>query len=323
VWGGAMSGRLTYRPYREGDLPGLLRLWEEESGWGGLTPETWRRWYVETPHGPSLIVVALDGGEVVGQEVFTPARIVAEGREWPALRLSAPIIRKGLRSMSIRSVNHPAISLYIAGAIAGAAAGFALVYALPEHSWLPIFRWLHRFQDAEFGCVASPLDRATGRGGGRLIAVANAEFGPEFAGLWRSARAALGATCAVSRSPGWLEYKNRGHLVVEARAREGGALVGYAAIRKSDGLLVDLLARDPADLVDVLAAARDGLASLPEAPVGIGALKAMETPALRPALRELGFTPVDFTFAFVCDPLDPAIDPEAVAPGSWYLTPGD
>ncbi len=38
-----MSAAITYRPFQEKDLPGLLRLWEEESGWGALTPEQWHK----------------------------------------------------------------------------------------------------------------------------------------------------------------------------------------------------------------------------------------------------------------------------------------
>lgn len=41
------------------------------------------------------------------------------------------------------------------------------------------------------------------------------------------------------------------------------------------------------------------------------------------ALEALGFTPLDYDFAFVCTSLDPALPTEAIDPSRWYLTPGD
>jgi hypothetical protein len=49
----------------------------------------------------------------------------------------------------------------------------------------------------------------------------------------------------------------------------------------------------------------------------------MDTPALGPALRALGFTSVDYKFAFVCHTLDPRLPHEDELLSQWYLTPGD
>ena len=99
-----MQDQLTYRLFEDADLPGVLRLWDE-AGWGTLTPEQWREWFVDGPQGPSLVTVAIDErGEVVAQEVFAPSRAVVRGREIRALRLSAPILREQIRGESLRKI---------------------------------------------------------------------------------------------------------------------------------------------------------------------------------------------------------------------------
>jgi hypothetical protein len=323
-----MSGQLIYRLARDEDLPGLLRLWEEESGWGALTADQWRRWYVETPHGPCIVTVAEDTeGEVVGQEVFTPSRLHVDGLEVPALRLSAPILRKDLRRESLRKVDHPVIGLFMAGKEAAVAGGYGVIYALPEHAWLPFFRWcprwgLPRFADAELGCVATPVVPFPRGQVSNLVAGPIGPLGPEYEALWETARDAFHLRCAVVRSPEWIGYKNGGHISLEVRDPADGALAGYVAIARRTNLLVDMLARRPVDLGPVLAAAVRWLAARPadERPDQI---KAMETPVLSPALRELGFTPIDYTFALVCHALDPRLPAEDDLLGRWYAMPGD
>src|SRR5262245_58929456 len=323
-----MSGQLTYRLARDEDLPGLLRLWEEQSGWGGITADQWRRWYVQTPHGPCIVTVA-EGpeGEVVGQEVFTPSRLLIDGLEVRAFRLSAPILRKDLRRVSLRKVDHPVIGLFMAGKEAAIAGGYGLIYALPDHAWLPFFRWgprwgLPRFADIEFGCVAAPVIPPPRGEVSSLAAGPIGPLGPEYEALWETARDAFHFKCAVVRSSEWIGYKNGGHIGLEVRDPTDGALVGYVAIARRTSLLVDLLARRPEEVGPVLAATVRWLAARAagEQPDRI---KAMEPPVLRRALRELGFTPETYTFALVCHALDPRLPAEDDLVRRWYAMPGD
>jgi hypothetical protein len=317
---------LKYRLYQEDNFPGVARLWEEEAGWGRLTPEVWREWFVDTPYGPCLVVVALGPrGEVFGQSVFTPAEVQVGSRTVRALRLSAPILGKEVRSsLGLRSLHHPAVALWLTGAIAGASLGYDLVYALPDPMWLPFFQSLYRFASAEYRCLVAPLAGAEGGPSG-WPAGPLTEFGPEHEALWEAARARLPIHCGVRRTPGWLRYRNGAHLVVEVRDPREGVLAGYVSVQRQTGLVRDLVACRAAALAPVLEAARRWLAAQPEGPTRLqaNAIKVMEMPALEPALRELGFTPVDYHFAFVCDPLDPYLPAEAVDPGRWYVMPGD
>jgi hypothetical protein len=313
---------LAYRPFRDGDLPGVLRLWEEESGWGGISEERWRKWFVDRPDGPCLVMVAEDGGgQVAGQLVFAPTRIRLDGEEVAAVRVGAPIVHRDRRRRSVRHPEHPATRLYRAGAAAAAEQGFRLLYAVPEHGWLPFFRWLGGFAEADLACRAVSVRSAAAPGlAGGLRAAPGAGFGAEYDALWTQAAAAHPVHCGVRRDAASLRYRIGGHLVLEAREGVGGALAGYAAVNRRTGLLVDLLARTPGETTAVLAAA---LAALAEAPDAVPELKAMETPALGPALDALGFGPVDYRFAFVCTPLDPSLAAERIHPQRWYLAPGD
>lgn len=324
-----MTAALHYRLYQADDLPGVLRLWEAESGWGPITAEQWHKWYVDTPLGPCLVVVGVDEqGQIAAQKVFTPVPLLIDGQTQRALRISAPIVRHDMRRRSLRSPEHPIVGLFVVAAEAAAAAGYSVLYSLPEHGWLPFFRWVPRiglptFATAEYGCLALPIVSVAGAA--PLRAQPAAEFGAEFDALWQTAQARFPIVCGVTRSAAWLNYKNRGHLVLAVRVAATGALAGYVALKRQSGLLVDLLAREPDELPAVLAAAIGWLAEAREqgAPGAIEALTAMATPLLSPALRALNAVPVGYQFAFVCTPLSPALTAATIAPERWFVTPGD
>jgi hypothetical protein len=324
-----MTTPLSYRIYNEADLPGLLRLWEWHSDWGSLTPEIWKQWYVNTPHGACIVAVAANpDGEIVAQEVFTPSVISVGGTMLHALRLSAPIVHRDFRTATTRSRNHPVICLYNTAMKEAMRQGYRIVYALPDHAWLPFFRWHGMFQYTEFQCVAALVGSSSAAGDtdtADFLTQPAAEFGPEYTHLWSSAQASIPITCGVVRHPEWLRYKNGGHLTIEVRSRMDLALIGYCAVNRKSGLLVDLLARTDEDVVRVLRAAMEFLAGLAktQAPDAISEVRAMETPPLKSALRTLGFEAVDYMFAFVCTALDPGIASEDIYPERWYIMPGD
>lgn len=320
-----MAEPLTYRPYRPADFPAVARLWADEAGWGDLTPEIWRQWFEDTPHGPCPVFVATTAaGEVVGQLVFTPAEVRSGDRILKGLRLSAPIIRAEYRTAAIRSVSHPAIMLWLTGTITCAARGFQLVYALPDRAWLPFFRAVGRFQVAEFPCLAAALHKPPVPPAGLLARQVHG-LGDEHAAVWAEARNRFPIRCGVERTAGWLRYRNGGHRAVEVRDGATGSLVGYVAVHPKHGLLMDAIAVEPDALPGVLAAAAQALANpaAGEPPAGIDAIKAMAGPGITPALVAAGFVAVDFQFGLVVDVLDPDLDPTSVAPELWYSMPAD
>ncbi len=328
-----MQEQLTYRLFDDGDLPGLLRLWEE-AGWGTLTPEQWREWFVHGPQGPSLVTVGIDKrGQVAAQEMFAPSRAVVGGREVRALRVSAPILREEIRNGSLRDGAHPIYGLLKAGETAAAAHGFSVIYSLPECGWLPVFRimprvGIPRYGEAAYGCVSLPLEAASApeidcaaRGFDTCGVV---EFCEEYEDLWRQAKENFPIDCGVVRDTAWLRFRNSGRITVEVRESTTGQLVGYSATKKQTGLVADLLAREPAELKHVLAATLRWLeANRSDLPAGLTHLKVMRTPALAPAVDALGFTTSEYRFVFFCKAFDSAIPLEDVAPERWYILPGD
>ena len=321
-----MAQPLNYRLFRPADLPALSRLWAEDAGWGDLSPDKWRQWFVDTPHGPCPIVVAETvRGELVGQLVFTPAVVQAGGQEVRALRMSAPILRKDHRTGVMFGMQHPAVMLWLTGAIAAAARGYRVIYNWSEKSWVPFFRTLTRFGVAEFGCLAAlpGPNPAYAAAAGPLTARPVGEFGPEHEAVWESARERFPIPCGVKRTPAWLGYRNGGHLAVEVR-EPAGRLAGYVCVNAKTGLVSGVVARGRAELSPVLAAALLFLADRKgELGAEFDALKVMGTSYLAPAVRELGFAPHDFRYGFITDVLDPDLDPGTFAPEAWYAMPSD
>lgn len=324
-----MQDQLTYRLFEDDDLPGLLRLWEE-AGWGTLSPEQWREWFTDGPLGPSLVTVAIDErGEVVAQEVFAPSRAVVAGREVRALRFSAPIVREGLRGGSLRDGTHPVFGLFKAAETAAAERGFSVVYSLPEHAWLPIFRIAPRygilpFAEAAYSCAALPIAAAHTReielATRGFVARGVAEFSDEYEQLWREAKESFPIDCGVVRDTAWLSFRNSGRIAVEVRESSTERLVGYSATKKQTGLVADLLAREPGELKNVIAAT---LRWLNDEQSTLTHLKVMRTPTLAPVIDALGFTPIDYRFGFTCKAFNGAFTLEDVAPERWYILPGD
>jgi hypothetical protein len=325
-----MTRALTYRLVEEGDVPALLRLWEE-AGWGTLTEEVWRQWFVETPHGRCVVAVAVDDrGEVVAQEMFTPSLLSIDGREVHALRFSAPIVSRSVRDVSLRSREHPVVGLYRVASEAASAQGFGVIYSLPEYGWLPIFRQEPGFAEAVYPCVAVPLEWSGGLqpAGERRRAEARRstyvacppEFNEEYDQLWLSARETFPIHCGVVRRQEWVRFRNSGRIAIEVRDASDGSLAGYASVKKQTGLLADVLARHPDELPHVL---QTTLRWLSENRGGLTHLKVMQTPALAAALEGLPTETVDYRFAFTCRTLDEMLPAEAIAPARWHTMPGD
>ena len=310
---------LVYRPFQDADVPGLLALWEA-SGWGALDEDTWRQWFLTTPAGPAVVVVALDGDAVLGQIVFAPSLLDADGGPYQAGRVAAPILHPSIRKGIPRSARHPVIRLFLAGVEAARGAGWDAVYSQPDRAWLPAFRvgvLGEHFRTIPVGCAALDLDRASAADGGRAVEASG--FDERHAALWTSALAASTAACGVRRTPAWLRYRLGGHDLFEVH--DGDALRGYAAVRPSDGLVMDAVAASEADLAATFQATARTVAERPDRPYP--ALKAMRTAAWQAPLAEAGFTDDDYTFVVAVAPLSDRLPRPAADPAAWYAVPSD
>jgi hypothetical protein len=248
-----------------------LRLWEENTQWGALTPETWRQRYIDPPHGPSLVVMAVDENDAIaGQLILTSVRVIVDDREVCVLRLSAPILRKDLNRVSLRSMDHPLYRLYKRGEEAALTAGYDLWYGLPRYGWLPMFPLLSHFVGreilfAEYPClgitITPTVSVATEEYAGFLSVRPVTDFGTQYERLWQAAKDSFPIACGVVRSSSLLRYNSAHSLMLEVCDRRYGTLVGYASVRRQPPVLYDILARSPATLTPVLAGVLNWLAT--------------------------------------------------------------
>lgn len=319
------TNTLTFRNFRDEDLPAALRLWDEHSGWGAITADQWRDWYVKTPCGSSRILVAAEeSGRIIGQLILMPMQVCVGDRVVPAARITAPILHRDFRSHRLRSADHPITRLLDLAVEVATTDDFALIYAMPEVAWLSFFRWYPRFKSMTSDCVSIQIPAPPPGPDPTFQAHLSDGFGAAHVALWKTACSSFSIQVALERTPDLLRYRNGGHLVLDVVDRADGELVGYAAIHPKTGLIVDFVARSGEFVVPVLSSCLDRLAALTaQQRSGIERLKAMRTPVLTGALDELGFQPENYRFLFVCESLDPAVGDEAASPQHWYLTPGD
>ncbi|BCS31463.1 hypothetical protein TBR22_A06640 [Luteitalea sp. TBR-22] len=324
---------LRYRVAGPADVPRLLDLWTQHSGWGAITMTQWRSWYEEAPYGPAIVSVAEDeDGQVVGMNVMLPSRVCVDGHVVKAVRPSAPILHPSLRVGGASAARSPALALYLAGLATAAATGHAVTYMLPDSGWVPFISRAARAlaglprHRITTGCLSLELATADGSSHpDRLLTEVSTTFDDELAGLWRAAVRQFPIRCAVERSPEWLAYKHRGDLRLKVRG-PGGALAGFLAIGTRRAALTNAFSATPGDLPDVLRSAVAWLrrASHGAHPAVPAALTALDHGACGEACRAAGFREIDYRFGFMADTLDQdAVPLEALAPSAWYLASGD
>lgn len=326
--------QLTYRSFTETDLPGILSLWENYSGWGSITMQQFNDWYVNTPYGNCPTVIAEDeSGKIVGQLSLTPAAILLNGKKVKALRLSAPVLHQDFRLHDLRSGDHPAFLMIKHSVSLAKEMGYSIVYSLPAHGWLGLLKMFPRLglpdvQIASYKCVSisltdnsileydTPVSWDTS-----LIET----FDPSFDKLWKEASHSFPINCGIVRSSDWLNWKvdNLHHIVFKITTRD--YLAGYAVYKRKDGLLVDILARNSADLRDVLLCSIKAMRVHDKENLNFDfkEIKLMCSPQLLPILKDLTTQPVNFEFAFSCYPLTNTISNKNILPGNWYVMPLD
>lgn len=323
--------QITYRLYKDEDLPGILLLWENYSGWGAITSEQFTQWYVNTPLGACLIVVATDETDtVLGQIVLVPAQVVLNGQRLKAVRLSAPILHPDLRQADLRSSSHPAMMMVMKGIQLASEKGYHILYSLPAHAWIGVLNLLQRaglrnLQMAAYECNSISLtEDATWSDcvSNNLVASRVQNFNRSYDELFADAINDFPISVCIARSAERLQWKISHHIVVEVRNEHG--LLGYAAYKKN-GLLVDLLARTNDDLKKVFTASLKALHFKNDHRIDTSfeEVKCMMTSSIQKLLEGINHQPANFQFAFGSYPLQKTIDKHAIAPGQWYMMPDD
>lgn len=326
-----LTAEITYRLFTEADTEGLLRLWAESSGWGGITKEQFEAWYLNTPYAECIVVVAVDENEkVVGQLVFTPALALVGGRERKALRASAPILDKRLKNGRITSADHPVVAMLKTGVHIAKHQGYQVLYLLPAAGWTALLKLFPSLGLPDVRPTILPCFQVSMQDFLTFVPQANlsvqrlkGEFTQEYDELWAEAASTFPVHCGIVRNAKWLNWKLGAHEVFEVRTKDSNALQGYVAIKKDSGLLVDMLAKNRGALKENLQAVVH--ATHLKNPEGISTswkvVKGMYTPLFRSLFPNL--ETVNYNFAFGAGPLHPDVQPEQLNSSQWYLMPND
>src|SRR5215211_9228152 len=159
-----MSLHLSYRLYEPKDLNQLLELWSTFSGWGSITREQFVGWYVDTPYGPGIIIIAeTETGEIFGHTMFIPSKAILNKNVVKVLRVSAPVIHADVRGTDIRDQQHPVFGMVRLGFEIARREGFSFIYSFPSVGWLKSVKTLGKYglpvaEIATFDCISYSLE---------------------------------------------------------------------------------------------------------------------------------------------------------------------
>jgi len=319
----------TCRRYQDSDKEDIMKLWQEESGWGAITLEQFDRWFINTPFGKCIIVIATNANnEVTGQIIFSPTEMIVDGKVIKSLRGSAPIIRSDYRERNLRTTDHPAFTLIKRGFEIAAEDGYQLVYSFPSYGWLGLLRTFPKVlpnfsESVSFECFAISLEAT------QTFSLDNnyevnivTSFTQEYEQLWNKAVVEIPLKCSIVRTPKLLKYILGGHLVFETRNTADKSLVGYLAINKKTGLIVDLFAGSEKDLKKVFFHSINFLSDEKFKNIysSLNQLKGMLTPTLVPVLKDINYSKDNYRFAFSSYLLDNTIPKEKIQQSQWYMT---
>ena len=323
--------KLNYRHFEESDMEEILQLWKEESGWGEITAKQFNDWYINTPYGKCIVIVATDDeNKIAGQIVYSPSRMIIDNKEIKTLRGSAPIISSSLRQGNLRTFDHPAFGLIKKGFEIATEKGFQYVYTFPSFGWLGMLRLFPKFmpnptETVSYDCFAVSLEETQ-----TLPSVKNdcciniaTSINEEYDELWQDAVKEMPIKCGIARHSKWLRFGIGPQLVLETRTSADKKLVGYITIKKDSGLITDILARNINDLKIVFDYSLHALhrQNPTGIPVAFTQLKGMLTKNIEPVISSKGFSIDSYRFAFAGYLLDTAIDFEKIKAENWYMTP--
>jgi hypothetical protein len=321
------------------DLPGLERLWQEETDWGEET-QALRRWFMEAPFGKPAVVVATDGetGKAVGQFRFMPMRVSVNGRDVSAVRPFGTIVTKEAHEAAEASgvLDNPIAAMYLHGVEEFRARGAGLMYIVPDERWVGLFRrWasalrMFQIEYASFPLWSLPLplaDEPLPLGEG-FTASPLAAWDERVDKLWEAARRLHG--CMAVRDADVLRWRLAQADYTVTAVERAGELVGLVASREKGDrqwLICDLLAADGGEALRATlaaavnvgheaSAARDRLAGLRKVAV-------LATPVMEPVVRSLGFARDEYDFPLVVHVLDESLRAEDLSPERWYVSAND
>jgi hypothetical protein len=324
-----MISTVSYRPYVERDISQILNLWSNCSDFGTLTENNFRNWFLQTPFEKAEVIVAEnEKDELIGQMVFIPTRMIVDGRSVKAMRIAAPIVNPDYRVSEFGA--HPMVHMFLRGIEHARSQGFSIVYIFPARGWLRALeaysqdsmKWLTATYNTFSVPIKASLPISELNSSKFYFKIAE-KFNDEYDMLWKTAVTSLPVHCGIARQKDWLKYKLSGHCVVEARCSTNHSLLGYFAVKKKTGLLVDMLANSKEELKHLFWQAIEMLASMnaENRLIETGKVTGMYTDLMAFVLDNKEFELPDYKFDFGCCALHDDVKAEQIEPGQWHMMP--
>ncbi len=328
------SVRPSFRFATWNDLPGIKRLWLEETDWGALPEEFMQQWEAAPGGSPrTLIAVNEVDGSVIGQFGFLPLTIKVGDRHVSGVRPHSTIVSKTYRD-SIKTLDlaeQPSAAMYANGLRQLREEGVKIAYMVPHPRWTGLFRFQPMAQLKTFPLhsLQFPLDSAFALPDG-WSAYEIESWGASIDDLCE--RWSPQYQCGIVRTAQVLAWKARigehRSLAVHRRGELAGVVISKI---KGDRMwqVCDMITADDSDALKatLIAAILDGARFGDDA--GLPPEKKMRktsilaTPLMQPVLAELGFSRDDWNFPLVVERLDDSISADDVAPEKWYVAADD
>lgn len=322
-----MTATLTFRPYKEEDIDPILSLWEKCSDFGTVDRKTFEGWLLETPYEKTSVIVAVDDdARLVGQMHFLPSRVLVDGRLVKSMKIAAPIVDPTFRFTD--PMSHPVFGMFTKGIAEAKRNGFDLFYIFPAKGWLRMIEMYTgagiNWQTASYNTFAAVIDTPENYADvdDGLVFKQIQNFSEEHSRLWDAAVESLPVTCGIVRHKDWLNFRLSHHCLIEAR-NSSHSLIGYMAIKKQSGLMVDLLAPSKEEARKMFWGCMQFLArQYPgKTLIETGKVTGMYTDFMKEILDDKHIEFPNYRFDFGCCVLGDTIAPAHVKPARWHMMP--
>lgn len=322
-----IASTLSYRLYNNDDQNAILELWEKYSGWGAITLEQFTDWYLNTPFGPCMVVVAEDEQYgIVGQIIFVPSKAYIDGKEINAYRVMAPIVNKDFRALNIKDFNHPAYAMFRYGLKEAKDRDHPFIYFLPSIGWLSLVRTFPKYGLPKanlsiHNCLQVDITAGFANTESNQYYIKPGNVNEEYDELWTSSMTALRPDCSVVKKSVWLKWKRKDQIVFEMRHQGDQQLKGYIIIKKSAALVLDILAPGIEEMALLIQLLIQYLHTnkVENNGVQFSCLKFMQTATVDKILRFIPHYTIDFRFAAV----NFSLDEKSLENKQWFIMPDD
>jgi GNAT superfamily N-acetyltransferase len=341
----AVGREVSVRPFALEDLPAVLTLLEASLGGGpaGRRPPEFFRWkHLESPFGPSFMLVAEHGGRLVGLRAFMRWRFDAGGRTVRAARPVDTATHPDVQGMGIFTrltrelldLVDDQVDLIFNTPNAKSGPGY-LKLGWREVGRVPVEVRARR----PLRLLGQLAGSAGGRGSGGAADAGHApppaDAAPVADVLQRSGEvhrlleqgAAAPAGLHTPRDLAYLRWRYGAAPLLGYRAvvdEDGGRLTGLAIFRvRPRGRLWESTVAEVLDGGDPAVARRLLRGVVAAAPVDHLTLHAPPGSRLAGASRRSGYLPSPAGIRLMVKPLDPGILPDPTQLGAWSLSLGD